>query len=120
MNVCRFYLIVFLFTNSIEVFATPAGPYYSAGTMIELKSFDPTTKTYEITYLKYKHQGPFYATIEEVTQAISVLNIERLERHPKDIVTNQYVLDKDMKLLAPSDLPARQDAVKKKTNSKFK
>lgn len=120
MKTCKLLLTIFLFTSSFAVFAKSVGPYYAAGTMIELKSYDPNNKTYEITYLKYKHQGPFYATIEEVAQAISVLNIDRLERHPKDIVTNQYVLDKDLKLLAPSDLPARQDAVNKKTNSKFK
>jgi len=111
-------MFAFSVTASAQKPTPLPAPHYAAGEMIELKTYEPGSQTFEIKSLKYPAHGPFYATLEDVVDSISSLNLERVRRSPRDFVKNQYLLDKNLFILDISELPERTKQLKNKASRK--
>lgn len=105
LAICSFFLFTIVIQASAE-YPYPMGPKE----YIEIHSYDPETRTYDIKLIKYPRQGPFITTPEEVCKGISALNLERVLRSPSSIVGNQYTTDRTILLLPPKLVENRRPA----------
>ena len=89
-----------------------------SGATITIDSYDPETKTYELTYLEFPAQGPLITTAAHLAKSIKAINLERIKRNPTSVLTNQFTTDKDLVLLLPEQVDAlkpKAKLAKKKT-----
>ncbi len=86
----------------------------ASGTTITIDTYDPVTKTFELTYLEFPAQGPLITTAPELAKAIKALNLERIKRNPTSILESQYTTDKELVLLLPEQVEALKPKVKPK------
>jgi len=119
MGYIQMIFIAFLLMFSGGVFADRPWTMDSGAT-ITIDSWDPETKTFEVTYLEYPAQGPLITTPEHLAKAIKALNLERIKRDPKSIVETQFTTDKDMVLLLPEEVEARKPKAAKAPAPKAK
>lgn len=85
-------------------FAKVTGPYYAAGERVQILDYAADTDTYEIRWVKYPGQGPFYARLNDVAKAVSSLKAADLRARPESIFEEEVDLTADLPLLADSDL----------------
>ena len=96
----------------IQVHAEPS--FMGQKAMVEIASYEPSSMTYELTFLASKRQGPFLATPEQVSKGISTV-LNKIRRDPSSIVGNQYMVDEPIRLLSDNEIDARKKAHRKST-----
>ncbi len=79
-----------------------------SGTTISVDSWDPITRTYELTYLEQPGQGPLITTQKELARCIKAINLGRIIRDPTSVLSAQYTTDRDLVLLLPEQVEARK------------
>jgi hypothetical protein len=90
----------------IFFFSFPAWAKGTIGGMIEVRSYDSASQLYDLKYVKYPGQGPFYVSLEDLCNGTKALDLQKLRRAPSSIVGNQYKLDVDIPYV--DDLPAKK------------
>jgi hypothetical protein len=110
------YILIALFLFGAQAFAD--GETIDAKTLVEIDSFDPKTRTYELVAVEFPGQGPLVVTSEELARIIPTLSLDRLKRDPEQVLHNQYTIDKQAKLLTPEQVEKRKQLSLKKRASK--
>lgn len=103
----KVYFVVMLTFVSFIAKAQHSFPM-AKNTPIKINSYDPTSKTFDITAIQYPGQGPLTTTAEELSKAIHGLRLKRLERNPSSVVDLQFTTNKKMILLPPTLVEARK------------
>lgn len=82
------------------------------GSFIEVTSYDPKSKTYEITHQKYPGQGPLIVTAEQLSKAApTTVKLNRVLKDPESILTQQFQIDQDMETLSTAEFEARRQGI---------
>lgn len=90
-------------------------PPIPKGAMIEVNSYDPVSETYSLILVNERAVGPNVATIQDLAKAVSTLNAKTLQEKPNAILTNQYLLDNELRLLSERGVALRKKQLHKKT-----
>ena len=78
------------------------------GHLISIEEYVVASASYRVTSVQFPGEGDSFVTPEALAQAVTTLKITRLKRSPREIVGNQYKLDKALPTLTPSEKKKRE------------
>ena len=78
------------------------------GELVKVKSYDPTTKSYEVVKVEDPTYVRIFTSPENLAAAVHFLNLEILKQKPTAIIGHDYVTERELVLLEDSDLAKRK------------
>lgn len=115
MRTLLFLVLSFVFSANAEITDEPP---IKKGTPIQVRAWDPLTKTYDIVMPQYEAQGPNYATLPDLIAAVPGIDSQRIQKKPELLVGNEYTLDNQLKLQSVLKIEDLREALKKKAKAK--
>lgn len=91
---------------------------FMKGVMVEIKSYDADTQTFEVASPEFTGEGESYVTPEGLKKGLHSLDLSRIKSDPQSIVGNQYKTDAEIPTLFPEEKAARSATAPK--SKKFK
>lgn len=92
----------------------------AAGHVIEIKSYDSKSKTYQIASVEFPGEGDSTITLEGLKRAVESFNLAKIQKAPASIVGNQYKLDRELSTLFDEEIKMRGSSKGNQADSKRK
>lgn len=78
------------------------------GDMIAVDTYDASSRTYHLTYVKDPTAGPLNVALEDLAKAVTTLDLKKMTEKPNSILDHQYKLDTRLHLMFPDELEERR------------
>lgn len=79
----------------------------SAEHLIEIKSYDPKTQSYEVFAVQFPGEDATFVTPEGLAKAIKTIDLNRIKKLPKSIIGQQFKTDQALPGLTDEELKLR-------------
>ena len=93
------YIFFLLSVIATQASAQPKDYSFPPHEMIEVAAYDKAKNVYELIYLKYPRQGPFFATPKSLALGVGAIELSRIQNSPTSILHQQFKTDKAIPLV---------------------
>lgn len=76
--------------------------------LIQIESYDPDSKVYEIDAPSFPGEGESYVTPQGLAKGIKTIDLKRILKDPESIVGQQFKTDFDLPTLTDAELESRK------------
>lgn len=90
----------------------------SSGTLIEILSYDPKTKTFEIQAAALPGEGESWVTPEALAEASEAASLDRLLKDPKSFVGQQFQIKRELPTLFDEERDSRSSPTSSENQKK--
>lgn len=81
---------------------------FKKGTVIEIESYDPATRTYTVNSTNFPGEDSSYVSAESMARSVDAVDLKRIQKSPTSIVGNQYEIRSPLAGFTQQELQMRK------------
>lgn len=82
---------------------------FKKGTVIEIESYDPATRTYTVNSTNFPGEDSSYVSAESMARSVEAVDLKRILKSPTSIVGNQYEIRSPLAGFTQQELQMRKN-----------